>query len=163
MAELPAFITNIPEETLSPQRESDEPARINQVFTGDFQMNTASEQRSTLLSVPNGYVFEVTYINIAVIALSAPVGILSGGITTRKKTDHSTGFHDPMFIVQLNNNEHDCHNAALPRYALMINDATDILVEFRQSSGTGIANMKYILVGNLIKKEEISKKTNIIL
>ena len=161
MGELPHFISGVPEATLSPTKINNDPVRINQIIQGNLQMNTSSEIRQTILSIPIGYVFEVTYMNIACVALSIPASAVRMGITSRKKTDGSTGFHDMMHGVQLDHKEHFAQSVALPPFAFMIRDDSDILVEFRVTSGTCIANMEYVLVGNLIRKEEILKKTNI--
>jgi len=153
MGELPHFISDVPEDTINKQRPLDIPQRIFTTILEDWS-GVATER--PIYTVPKGKVLEIRHLQLA---LSAGVtGNNFGRLFVSQGLGTPTEFE--IMRINLDHQEHDHAEASLPPFSLLIPSGKEIRFQFSSALGS---TMTAIIIGFLISRDELNKKTNIVI
>ena len=158
--ELPHFISGVPEDSINQPKVNSNALRRQTTYIGTIQKNSAvRNSKVELLVVPVGYVFEVTYMEMSCVLYSDSTRMEYGiGI------DLVTDFVDPLqTILLLKEKASETISQAFPRGALLVNEKLKISGAILDVFSATVARANFVLTGNLIRKDELAQKENVLL
>jgi len=160
MGELPSFITDVPEASLNQNQINNSALRTQTTYIGTLQKNAAvRNSKVVLLTVPAGYVFEVSYMQMSCVLFSDSIRMEYG-----LGFDITTDFVDPLqAVILLKEKDHQTVSQSFPRGSLLINEGKKLSGAIFDIFSSTVARAQFILTGNLIKKSELYQKENILL
>lgn len=153
MGELPHFIANVPEQTISKQEESSNPTRILRRFEGSRTGTGIVD----VFIVPEGYKFEIRYIQTTCVNGVAPPTINEFQLQTQQPGGANL---QSIFFISLDHQEHYSDWISMGESTFFVNSGD--LIRMRLGSGGASSIFRVVLFGYLIRNAEISTKLDIV-